>query len=412
MNRVSALPEKSILILTYRNLDAGGGASYRTTHIAKYLSRFFNVLIVDGWRNTYIVAKHGSLKRRIENRSRLSILLSYIPLIFNRFLNILGFPREEVGRLTSILDLGLFYDALRVSLKAKPFLIIVEEYYSLIVIAFLLKKIFKVKYLILDLHNIDTLRLLRYPNINKIFLKLIYVLERKAFNTADLIIVVSDRDMHFAKKIFNNVNSIVVVPNFVSYSELETMKHGGLGELEEVIRDEYIVFHGDFRYYPNREALFNLLKHIMPRIWELYPTIKLVIMGPGLPQFLGERVISLGYVSQKTLYRILCNAGYALVPLLRGGGTRIKILEYMACGVPVISTRVGAEGLSVENFKHIVLVDSIDEFPLMLKMLIENNELRERIKYNAVNLIKERYDIDKAMEKFIDICFKWMKSGD
>jgi len=392
-------------MLTYRNLDAGGGASYRTIYIAKYLSNFFRVFIVDGQRNTYIIVDRERTMRKKQKRSILNVLLSYIPLILSRTLSLLKFPSEEVGRITSTFDLGIFYDALRISLRIKPFIIIVEEYYSLMGIAFFLKKFFKVKHLVLDLHNIDALRLLRYPNANKTFVKLIYLLEKRMSNFADWVIVVSNRDLYLARKFFN-IDRITIVPNFVPYKELEHVKHEDLGDMKKIMPDNYIVFHGDFRYYPNREALSILIKHIMPRIWKLYPTVKLVVVGPGLPRVSKGRVLLMGYVSQETLYKILRNACCAIVPLLRGGGTRIKILEYMANGVPVISTKIGAEGLEVENFKHIILANSVDDIPLMFRVLMENDELREKIRHNAITLIKETYDIAKAMREFISICLR------
>jgi glycosyltransferase involved in cell wall biosynthesis len=323
-------------------------------------------------------------------------------------LPILKLPKEEVGRITSTLDLGMFYNALRVCLRVRPFIIIIEEYYSLTGIASLLKRIIKAKHLVLDLHNVDTLRLSRYPGINRTFIKLIYLLEKKACNIADLVIVVSNHDLYLTKSIFN-INHLLVVPNFVPYNELEHIKHKKLKDLREITPISYVVFHGDFRYFPNREALFILVRQIMPKIWEQYPTIKLVVMGPGLPRISKGRITLMGYVPQTMMYKILCNACCAIIPLLRGGGTRIKILEYMACGIPVISTRVGAEGLEVENFKHIILVNSIDEIPSMFRILMENSNLREKIRHNATTLVRERYDTAKAMEKFVNICIQLVK---
>jgi glycosyltransferase involved in cell wall biosynthesis len=400
--------QKSILVLTHRNLDDGGGASYRTIYIAKYLSNFFRVFIIDAQKNTYIIANHGFLLRKTQKRSMLSILLRFIPLIFNRILPILRFPKEEVGRITSSLDLSIFYDALRVGLRVRPFIIIIEEYYSLAGIASFLKKIIKAKRLVLNLHNVDTLRLSRYPDINKTFIKLIFMFEKKASNIADLVTVVSNRDLYLVKSIFN-INHLLVVPNFVPYSELEHAKHEELKDLSEITSSSYVVFHGDFRYFPNREALFILVRQIMPKIWERYPSIKLIVMGPGLPRISEGRIMLMGYVPQMIMYKILCNACCAIIPLLRGGGSRIKILEYMACGIPVISTRIGAEGLEVENFKHIILVNSIDEIPSMFRMLIENSNLREKIRHNATTLVRESYDMTKVMGKFVNMCFQWVK---
>jgi glycosyltransferase involved in cell wall biosynthesis len=404
------MSKKSILILTHRNLDAGGGASYRTVYIAKYLSNFFRVFIVDAQRNTYIVVDSGFLRRRTQQGSILCALLNLVPSILDRLLLILKFPKEEVGRFTSIMDFGIFYDALRIGLRVKPFLIMVEEYYSLTKIASLLRKIVKAKYLVLDLHNVDTLRLSRYPSVNKMFVKLIYLLEKRACSVANLVTVVSNSDLYLAKKLFG-IDHVILLSNFVNCNELENAKHKGLECLKGIMPRSYVVFHGDFRYFPNREALFILVNQVMAKIWKHFPDIKLVVMGPGLPRISRGRLVLMGYVPQKVLYEVLCNASCAIVPLLRGGGTRIKILEYMACGIPVISTKIAAEGLEVKNFEHILPVNSVDEIPSMFELLMKNDKLREKIRCNAIALVKERYDIAKAMKRFIDICFQWAGSA-
>jgi len=397
---------KSILILTSRDLDISSGAAYRTIYIAKYLSKFFKIFIIDARRNTYIISKNGFIARINIRKSFISILLSLIPSLLNNILMILfRFPKEEAGRIANIFNFGIFYDALRISSKIKPFIIIIEEYYSLYMIASLLRNIFNIKHLVLDLHNIDTLRLSRYPHINKLFIKLIYLLEKRAVNNVDLSVVVSHKDLYFSKKLFN-VENVIVIPNFVSYEEIVSLARS---VSEKSIGDGYIIYHGDFRYYPNREALYLLMRYIMPKIWKDHPNIKLIVAGPGLPQIIKEKVRFLGYVSRETLYKLICNACCAIVPLLRGGGTRIKILEYLACGIPVISTKIGAEGLEVENFKHLITVDQIEDIPQVFELIVRDDSLREKIKSNAIILIKEKYDINIVMEKFLNKIEEWIK---
>jgi glycosyltransferase involved in cell wall biosynthesis len=405
--------KECILILTARDLDSGGGASFRTLYIAKYLSRKFKVFIIDAKRNTYIIAINGVAKRIGTRKSLLSTFLGLIPLLVNRLLVLIfRFPKEEFGRLSSIFNFGIFCDALRIGLMIKPRAIIIEEHYSLYIIALLLKYFLKAKHLVIDLHNIDTVRLLCYPKISKSFVNLIYLIERKATKHASLNIVVSYKDFYVAKKLFN-ITNIIIVPNFVPYSEIEKIRKQFNGEIcveERCISGTYIVFHGDFRYYPNREALLLLIKHIMPRIWKNHPDIKLVVIGPGLPRVSNGKIVFLGYVPQETLYKLICNATCALIPILRGGGTRIKILEYLACGVPVISTKIGAKGLELENFKHIILVDKVEDIPEMFDLLMKDATLKKELKISASAVIREKYDAFKVLENLSDVLIKLLKT--
>jgi len=161
----------------------------------------------------------------------------------------------------------------------------------------------------------------------------------------------------------------------------------------------YVVFHGDYRYFPNREAVINLLKHVMPKIWKTYPDIHLLIIGPGISKFKKGNIISLGYLSQEELYGIISKAVCAIVPLLRGGGTRIKVLEYMACGVPVISTRIGVEGLEVTHLEHVLIAESLEDIPRLFELLIKNSSLRMKLIYNASILVKSKYDVTNVVSE-------------
>jgi len=387
----------SVLILTHRDLNAGGGASYRTLNMARYLSALFRVYILDGRRNTFIVVYNGLTIRRKLKKSFVVTILSFIPSILSRVFMLFRFPSEEVGRLTATFNLGLLLDALRIGLWIKPAIILIEEYYSLAGVTSILKKILKAKALVVDLHNIDTYRLMRYPNISRIFVKLIRVVEALACKVSDLVIVVSKLDYAIAKYLFKHRHlNVIVVPNFVAYEVVERALEG-LINVKELGR--YVVYHGDFRYFPNREALLILLKHVMPEIWRDFPDIKLVLIGPGLPRFEGTKVISLGFLPQEELYAVITGAVCAIVPLLRGGGTRIKVLEYMACGIPVISTRVSAEGLEVESYKHIILINDVTEIPSAFKALINDIKLRNALVLNALNLVRSKYDGRKVIEE-------------
>jgi len=388
-----------ILILVSRDLDAGGGAAYRILNLAKYISNRYDVIIIDANINNYIRACNMQLIRINLNRSIILRLLSYLPSIIDKTLiTIFRFSREEVGRLTRFFDMSIFINALSICIKARPFIIMIEENSSLIGIAYILSKFFK-SHIILDLHNVESYRLMRMPNYKRLFNKLIYLTEYYATKLSRVVFVVSKHEYIIASKLLKP-HFVRIIPNFVCLNEIFQAKYI---KFDLNLPKKYIIFHGDFRYFPNREALSVMIREIMPKIWKDHPDIFLLISGPGLQKFYFERIISLGFLSQAELYKVISKATCAIVPLLRGGGTRIKILEYMANGIPVISTKIGAEGLEVEHLKHIILVKNIGEIPYYFDILIKDPKIYSKLSYNAMTLIQNKYDIFKVADEVIKI---------
>ena len=80
-----------------------------------------------------------------------------------------------------------------------------------------------------------------------------------------------------------------------------------------------------------------------------------------------------------------------VVPLLVGGGTRLKILEAMSMGVPVVSTSVGAEGLGAENGMHLLIADTPQEFADAVVRLLNDSALQSRMKTVAAEWVRTRY---------------------
>jgi glycosyltransferase involved in cell wall biosynthesis len=96
-------------------------------------------------------------------------------------------------------------------------------------------------------------------------------------------------------------------------------------------------------------------------------------------------------------------AKVSVVPLRVGGGTRLKIYESMAAGVPVVSTRVGAEGLDVTHPDNIRLVDGPDEFAGACLELVDSEETRSRMAEAAWQLVSSRFSSEKVANRFEEI---------
>jgi len=88
----------------------------------------------------------------------------------------------------------------------------------------------------------------------------------------------------------------------------------------------------------------------------------------------------------------LQDATMTVVPIRFGGGTRIKILEALAHGVPVVSTRIGAEGLEVEHDRHLLLADTPEQFADACIALARDGARRSALSREGLKLVQERYD--------------------
>ncbi len=82
----------------------------------------------------------------------------------------------------------------------------------------------------------------------------------------------------------------------------------------------------------------------------------------------------------------------AVIPLLVGGGTRLKVLEAMALGTPVVSTSKGVEGLEVEHGEHLLIANNPEEFADALHSIFSDHNLANRLRMNARRLVEEKYD--------------------
>ena len=92
----------------------------------------------------------------------------------------------------------------------------------------------------------------------------------------------------------------------------------------------------------------------------------------------------------------LARAEVAMVPLLAGSGTRLKILEAWSAGTPVVSTSIGAEGLPVRDGEHLLLADGADAFAQAVSRLLACNDLRERFAASGRLLLEKEFTWEKA----------------
>jgi sugar transferase (PEP-CTERM/EpsH1 system associated) len=204
----------------------------------------------------------------------------------------------------------------------------------------------------------------------------------------------SDKDLLLAA---NPGLKITVLPNGV-----DTRMYAPLPFPENANR---LIFVGNMAYRPNIDAVTYFCNSIYPIIKADYPKIEFWIVGkdpaPEVTCLAGNGVYVTGQVDDLIPYykdSIIC-----VVPLRAGGGTRLKILEAMALGRPVVTTTIGCEGLEARNGEHLFIADTPELFAEYAIDLLKNKREWSEITRQARALAVERYDWDLIAQKHVQL---------
>ena len=250
--------------------------------------------------------------------------------------------------------------------------------------------------LVVDTHNIDSLVLSRYAGHMRIpkrwYARLTAARLRRheehVFARADRVIICSDVEAPLVRSVPGS-REPVVIPNGVDATG--TFVPGG----EDRVPGR-IAFFGKLDYYPNTNAVEFLAAEIMPRIRAELPEAEVHVIGPDPPPALralerpGSGIRITGRVPE--IPAALSSASVVVVPLRLGGGTRLKILEALALGLPVVSTSIGAEGLDLEPGKHLVVADAPGAFAAEVVSLLRDPKRGQRLGASGRDAVCRRYD--------------------
>ena len=161
-----------------------------------------------------------------------------------------------------------------------------------------------------------------------------------------------------------------------------------------------IVHLGTMFWPPNVEGVLWFAREILPRIIPQAPGARFVIAGknpppaihdlgaPGAP--LADYVRVTGFVSDPA--GLLSQSRVFVVPLKAGGGMRVKILDAWQWGLPVVSTRIGAEGIDVQPGENILLADDPADFAAAVVRVLNDDRLAQRLRHNGRCWVEEHYD--------------------
>lgn len=165
------------------------------------------------------------------------------------------------------------------------------------------------------------------------------------------------------------------------------------------LTDETLLFMGLYAYPPNTEAVKFLMEHVMPELYKQRLNIRLVVTGGG-PAVKEPWLILTGVVKRDELEALLSTCRIGVAPIFSGSGTRLKILEYIASRMPVVSTVKGAEGLEMEQEKHVWYAQTGAEFQQAILRIFENPQESEAMASRALTQLKERFEWTSVLEQF------------
>jgi glycosyltransferase involved in cell wall biosynthesis len=216
--------------------------------------------------------------------------------------------------------------------------------------------------------------------------------EQACWRRADACVVTSEREVEAVRRCAPDT-PVAVVPNSVDLDYFAPSNAPA--------EPHTVIFSGTLDYRPNLDAVRYLIDDIWPLVRHRYPDARLTLTGsnagvdirsltrPGV-RLLGEVPDIRPYVSA---------AAAVVVPIRIGGGTRLKVLEGLAMGKPIVSTAVGCEGVAVGDREHLMIADDAPSFASRIFEVFENPALGDALGQAGRRLVETRYSWELAGER-------------
>jgi glycosyltransferase involved in cell wall biosynthesis len=161
-----------------------------------------------------------------------------------------------------------------------------------------------------------------------------------------------------------------------------------------------VLFLGSFNHSPNLYAMNWIVEHVVPRVRRIIPEVRFAFVGSGYARLQDtEGVLVMRDVSDVRPF--IRGATVALATVFHGSGSRLKILEYLACETPVVTTHKGMEGLNLEPDSEVLLADDPDSVARAIVELITNEPLATQLARAALSKIRTHYTWDAIIFKAI-----------
>lgn len=249
---------------------------------------------------------------------------------------------------------------------------------------------------ILTNHNVEFLRLKRWMRVEKnVLIKILLFIqyhamkrfERKMCGAFSKCIAVSEYDKNTIEKLTGKKN-IVVIPNGVDTTYF--------AQRNDSFKTKSLVWIGAMTNAYNRDGVIYFIDEIWPLLKAQISDVKSIFVGADPPSVLTDlaqkdpSVSIVGYVDDVRPF--MSPSNIFIAPLRSGSGTKIKVLNAMSMGIPVVTTPVGAEGLEVQSGENILIAENARDFASQVAHLWLKPEFAERIGKNGRKTVVKKYD--------------------
>jgi len=210
--------------------------------------------------------------------------------------------------------------------------------------------------------------------------------ERRCARTFETLVVISEQDRDYLRSLAPHTQ-IYVIPNGI---DLEYFAP----QADVSVEAGRLVFVGDMGFPPNVDAMLYFHQAILPRLMSRSARLDIWIVGrdpaPAIRHLVNEGPYHVtGFVEDTRLY--VSPAAAVIIPMRLGSGVRNKVLEALAMGKAVVSTRAGAEGIDVVSGEHLLVADSAQDFADAILRVLRDRPFREHLEKAARARMEERY---------------------
>lgn len=285
--------------------------------------------------------------------------------------------------------------------RLNPDFIVIEgsswSFYSFIILCMIRLKKIKAS-VIYHPHNVEYL--LRKEKDNMVISWVTHWAESGLLRKSDMVFAVSQADAV-------NFTRIYGIEPRVLQSGVDLERFGKINDAQiQILREKYklygklLLFMGLTSFKPNREAISFLLSRIFPVINKEFPDVKFLVIG-GKIDSRQPWLINPGNIPFEEVPAFIKACDICLAPIFKGAGVKLKILEYMACGKPVVSTSKGMEGIFMaKDTENIIIADDEGTFLERVVYLLKNPQKAKEIGEKARILIETNYSWQRTMEYF------------
>lgn len=259
--------------------------------------------------------------------------------------------------------------------------------------------------IVVDEHNVDYETYARMHETERSPLRKVFYrsqerrferFEQAYWREAAAVVATSEREAEIMRSHAPDT-TVAAVPNGV---DVEYFRPGS-----EPVEPGTLVFNGVLDYRPNIDGVNFLVDEVLPLVREHRPDVRLTVVGRGsdgdVKALRRRGVDATGEVPDVRPY--LQRAEVVVVPIRMGSGTRLKVVEGLAMGKPVVSTTLGCEGVNVHDGEHLLIGDTAAAFAMQIEHLFGHREVGEELGRAGRALTEREYSWDYAGELLEDV---------